>query len=211
LHCYWTDKSSIMDRANSDVNQVQNDVHEDKAAANLTLDKPANEEDENLPPERETISTLKPQDTARPHSRSRSHSRSRTITDEGQANGLAHVLTTTILNRDAIPAGATIIGNTVIPPSDTTSTRPTADGIAYPFKLKVPDDDMRSTNASMMTLESADELELRVRPKSVAPSGLSRPLEEKVSGLEGKVGSPNGTPGATPVLESPRTGSLRSA
>ena len=43
--------------------------------------------------------------------------------------------------------------DTVIPPTDTSTTRPFRGGIAYPFSLKV-DESGREVNASTMTLES---------------------------------------------------------
>lgn len=98
-----------------------------------------------------------------PRLSSRSRSRSRSVMDEGQANSSLQLPSTedgrpqtpTNLNLDAVPAGATVVGNTIIPASDLTTSRPTAGGIAYPFKLKVKDaEEIRSGNASMMTLES---------------------------------------------------------
>jgi hypothetical protein len=116
---------------------------------------------------------------------SRSRSRSQSVVDQGQANGNGHLPTLAIssppstshsvaeTNSLPIPEGATQIGNTIIPATDITSTRPTAGGIAYPFKLKGRDaEDVRSGNASMMTLDSAHML----RPQSPLSSGVQTPL-----------------------------------
>ncbi|KIV99306.1 uncharacterized protein PV09_08967 [Verruconis gallopava] len=126
----------------------------------------------------------------------RPRSRSRSVMDEGQANGkpTAGVTSgekTSNLgpNIDAIPAGSTVIGNTVIPPTDTLSTRPTAGGIAYPFKLKVQEDDVKSTNASMMTLDSTN------MPVSPAPSELVH------KNLDGTVAASASTTGVTTADE----------
>ena len=147
-----------------------------------------------------------PRLTSRSRTRSRSYSRS--VKDEGQvststtalpitdtngapASQAPQDLASSILNPDAIPPGATVIGNTIIPATETTSTRPTAGGIAYPFKLKVADaEDVRSSGASVLTLESA------VRPVSpmLAPEinkegELSNGIETPgVVGAEEKVG-----------------------
>lgn len=85
-----------------------------------------------------------------------------------------------------VPPGATIIGNTIIPPTETTSTRPTdTDGIAYPFKLKgVSGEEVRSGNASMVTLMSEK------RPESAVGGGKA-----SVDGL---------SMAGTPALETPR-------
>ena len=48
-------------------------------------------------------------------------------------------------------AGPSTPNPTVIPPSDTLSTRPTRDGIAYPFKLQTGDEG-KDVNASTVTL-----------------------------------------------------------
>jgi acetyl esterase/lipase len=46
---------------------------------------------------------------------------------------------------------------TVIPPTETGTTRPFHDGIAYPFKLKVPETEGAKRNSSIMTLQSDGE------------------------------------------------------
>ena len=61
---------------------------------------------------------------------------------------------------------------TLIPQTDTLSTRPTRGGIAYPFRLKVQDAEGREVNASTITLQSL----------SVATPGLNE-FEEKDKGI----------------------------
>lgn len=46
---------------------------------------------------------------------------------------------------------------TVIPSSRTGSTRPTHNGIAYPFRLKVPQTEQGDRNSSIITLDSDGE------------------------------------------------------
>lgn len=48
--------------------------------------------------------------------------------------------------------------DTVIPPTDTLTTRPTRGGIAYPFRLKVDGKHFEDANASTLTLESVQVL-----------------------------------------------------
>ncbi|KAK3063581.1 hypothetical protein LTS18_014406 [Coniosporium uncinatum] len=48
--------------------------------------------------------------------------------------------------------GGLVTMPTVIPPSDTETTRPTHGGVAYPFKLRVTEEDGRERNASTVTL-----------------------------------------------------------
>jgi hypothetical protein len=65
---------------------------------------------------------------------------------------------------------------TVIPPSRTgTSTRPTHDGIAYPFKLKVDDGDEKIVrNPSMVTLDSDDANSTSSRKSAGVDEALDR-------------------------------------
>lgn len=115
------------------------------------------------------------QPQARSRSRSRVQSFSRTVADEGQADAAnghskdvlekpyGSLLTPSDANRPTSPNSITptgdgmIVGSTLIPPSEASTTRPTHDGIAYPFKLAIPGHmRMKSANPSMMTLDSAD-------------------------------------------------------
>jgi hypothetical protein len=133
----------------------------------------------------------------------RPRSRAQSVKDEGQAGaspslatptGDGRPITPTNLNLAAIPPGATLIGNTIIPASNLTTTRPTdSEGIAYPFKLKVRDtEEVRSGNASMMTLES------EVRPISPLPDRMTKTVQG-----ESAPATPLTNGSATPVLERP--------
>ena len=92
-------------------------------------------------------------------SKSRARSTSRIVHDEGQATeedkGLhtkdGFLMPTSLVDRT--PA----VADTVIPSTNTTSTRPTHDGIAYPFKLQAPKHLMQSVNPSMVTLKSENQ------------------------------------------------------
>jgi len=133
------------------------------------------------------------------HSRPRPHSRSQSVMDEGQANDTAKLNAIGALTSltSLAPEGTTIIGSTLIPTTNTTSTRPIAGGIAYPFKLKIPDDDVKSTNASMMTLDSADAMDTRPRT-----GGASSPLGPlNVGGFGGSGGTPAAEEGTRPTVE----------
>jgi len=48
-----------------------------------------------------------------------------------------------------------VIGDTVVPPTDTNTTRPFRGGIAYPFSLRVKGQE-GEVNASTVTLQSVD-------------------------------------------------------
>ncbi|KAF2837575.1 alpha/beta-hydrolase [Patellaria atrata CBS 101060] len=98
------------------------------------------------------------------YAQSRSRSRRRPIKDEGQAASHSQVnlptLTQPNLQKDdarGLPGSGTdtptTAGRTIIPKTDTATTRPTKGGIAYPFKLSVPGQD-KDVNASMLTLMS---------------------------------------------------------
>jgi hypothetical protein len=74
---------------------------------------------------------------------------------------------------------------TVIPPSQSGTTRPTHDGIAYPFKLKVPESEGRERNPSIMTLRSEDDAEgLQDEIPTIVPpsqSGTTRPTHDGIA------------------------------
>jgi len=85
--------------------------------------------------------------------------------------------------------------STIIPETDTLTTRPTAGGIAYPFSLKVDGPDGRDVNASTLTLASlnittppaVDDVEEKQRgsmfpagESSMVPGGESESVNEQV-------------------------------
>lgn len=118
--------------------------------------------------------------------RSRSHSRRSTVTDKGQTGPLADnplgntalIPTSTATSSDrkasplpsptgelkaaTSPAPGIIVSDnpqspaTLIPATDTLSTRPTKGGIAYPFSLKVDGPEGKDVNASTATLQSVN-------------------------------------------------------
>ncbi|OAF99984.1 alpha/beta-hydrolase [Paraphaeosphaeria sporulosa] len=118
-----------------------------------------------------------------PSTRSRSRSRHSTVTDRGQITAstdelaqlappptLAHV-TVLAPERDGsngAPTPTLVLSDgsngqerpqsppTLIPATDTLSTRPTRGGVAYPFTLRVGDDAGGDANASMLTLQSVN-------------------------------------------------------
>lgn len=59
---------------------------------------------------------------------------------------------TPVIEMPRTPDGAA--PDTLIPPTDTLTTRPTRGGVAYPFRLRVDGEDGREVNASTLTLES---------------------------------------------------------
>jgi hypothetical protein len=151
---------------------------------------------------------------SRKHSRSSSksyrpgHQRTtsgvRSVVDEGQTghtlnqhftppasgeDGFLHPNSST--SRPQSPAAA----GTVIPPSKNgATTRPKHDGIAYPFKLKVDDEDGKHTskNPSLVTLDSGDAMSAR----SGRTGGVDEALE-KLNGVEAsnKTGEKDERPG----------------
>jgi hypothetical protein len=57
---------------------------------------------------------------------------------------------------DIIVSDNPMAANTLIPATDSSTTRPTAGGIAYPFSLKVNGPDGKNVNASTLTLASVN-------------------------------------------------------
>ena len=131
---------------------------------------------------------------------SRSRSRHSTVTDRGQAGaeiedledlapltlGYAEVTpATTPLEKEertvlAFSASRPSSPPTIIPQSDTLSTRPTRDGIAYPFKLVV-EGEGRDVNASTVTLTSlqADGVAEEEEPRPIKRENVERPTIER--------------------------------
>jgi hypothetical protein len=73
----------------------------------------------------------------------------------------------------------TVNSSTIIPATDTLTTRPTAGGIAYPFSLKVDGPDGKDVNASTLTLASVNI--------STLPAVDDAQTEEKQLGSMGTV------------------------
>jgi hypothetical protein len=71
---------------------------------------------------------------------------------------------------------------TLIPDTDTLTTRPTRGGVAYPFSLKV-EGEGRQANASMLTLQSVNVNTGEERGNDVVPM-LPSPLENEEMNLE---------------------------
>lgn len=131
---------------------------------------------------------------------SRSRSRHSTVTDRGQAGAeiedLEHLAPPTPGYAEVTPATSTLEKEertvlassasrpssppTIIPQSDTLSTRPTRDGIAYPFKLVV-EGEGRDVNASTVTLTSlqADGVAEEEGPRPGEKENVERPAIER--------------------------------
>ncbi|KAF2760387.1 alpha/beta-hydrolase [Pseudovirgaria hyperparasitica] len=73
--------------------------------------------------------------------------------------------------------------DTVVPDSNTLSTRPTREGVAYPFKLRLAKDG-EPVNASTLTLQSVQPLDEKKNPSASSPpaesSAFTDPEEQKV-------------------------------
>ncbi|KAF2713812.1 alpha/beta-hydrolase [Pleomassaria siparia CBS 279.74] len=81
---------------------------------------------------------------------------------------------------------------TLIPVTDTFSTRPTRGGVAYPFRLKVEGDD-RDVNASTLTLQSVNVTTPRVEDFE----GPGTPVKNRLSGVEDELSKDDDTSAAT--------------
>jgi hypothetical protein len=156
------------------------------------------------PPAAQPTSSRSRGQSSRGHSRTHSRSSSkshrpghqrttsgvRSVVDEGQTGGHSlnqHLATPatgegrffhpeSATSRPQSPAAA----GTVIPPSKNgATTRPKHDGIAYPFKLKVDDEDGKPTskNPSLVTLDSGDAMSTR--------SGRTGAVEKALDKLNG--------------------------
>ena len=168
----------------------------DGAADAQTKPKPVPKSGHGSPPTRSARLGL----LAADESRSRSRPRHSTIIDRGQASAeiedLEHLAPPTSGYAEVTPATTplekeerTIIASsasrpssppTIIPQSDTLSTRPTRDGIAYPFKLVV-EGEGRDVNASTVTLTSlqADGVAEEEEPRPGWKENVERPAIER--------------------------------
>ncbi|KAL2688687.1 hypothetical protein IWX47DRAFT_826125 [Phyllosticta citricarpa] len=100
---------------------------------------------------------------------SRPRSRRRTVTDEGQTGSNTwHPASTEGMLSDQLPTATSdaqqplIVMSedadaapTIIPPSNNTSTRPTCEGIAYPFKLQVGNHKPNPSTTTLMSFQSS--------------------------------------------------------
>jgi hypothetical protein len=112
---------------------------------------------------RDRISQQQQQTKGRTTSR-RSRSYSRTVSDQGQARDQQEQQRQFGQHLSPGDVPGIVADEPVVPLTHTTSARPTQGGIAYPFKLAIPEDGRNSVNPSMITLESTrlgdDEVKL---------------------------------------------------
>lgn len=94
------------------------------------------------------------------------------------------------LQTTIIPSDNPELPSTIIPATDTLTTRPTAGGIAYPFSLKVDGPDGKDVNASTLTLASVtiptppavDDLQIELHTESETVN--EQVLKEERPGVE---------------------------
>lgn len=123
-----------------------------------------------------------PSASTRSRSRSNTASRrprsySRTVSDQGQAGDWQEQQSQfgQYLSPEDIPEIA--VDEPIVPLTRTTSARPTQGGIAYPFKLVVPEDQRKSVNPSMITLESAKLDDDEAKPDEMVNEDLGQQNE----------------------------------
>ncbi|KAF1981524.1 alpha/beta-hydrolase [Aulographum hederae CBS 113979] len=167
---------------------------------------------------RETSRAATPSEKGRPGLAS-SPSRYRSVTDEGQAGTpLSGASTPSGVRsgRSSLAgggAGGHTRGNSmiyslpeeegtglVVPKSNSSSTRPTSDGIAFPFKLKVGDGEQnaegRSLNASLLTLPGTPGLEQNAETGASEETGEEKNINGHENG-NGKAIEPTSEADAT--------------
>ncbi|EDU49721.1 acetyl-hydrolase [Pyrenophora tritici-repentis Pt-1C-BFP] len=97
------------------------------------------------------------------------------------------------LHITVIPSDNPALPSTLIPATDTLTTRPTAGGIAYPFSLKVDGPDGRDVNASTVTLTSVnmatppavDDQQIEMIPENTVEESVNEQvLKEERPGIE---------------------------